>query len=188
MTDFLEVRQARLKRAVLCRRADSDDFLPVATTRPETILGDTAVAVHPEDERYRHLVGKEAVVPLSGRRIAIIADEYVDREFGTGALKITPGGWQVSSAVCMCRMPCGVCWMLLQWCTACLCCVRCTHRCVFHAPSITHPFSLLVFDCRRLPSYLPATFGISCLQILPTRPNLFFLPLDSTRLLPQVTM
>ncbi|KAI3430578.1 hypothetical protein D9Q98_005171 [Chlorella vulgaris] len=71
--------------------ADSDDFLPVATTRPETILGDTAVAVHPEDERYRHLVGKEAVVPLSGRRIAIIADEYVDREFGTGALKITPG-------------------------------------------------------------------------------------------------
>ncbi|PRW33017.1 valyl-tRNA synthetase [Chlorella sorokiniana] len=71
--------------------ADSDEFLPVATTRPETILGDTAVAVHPEDERYKHLVGREAVVPQSGRRIKIIADEYVDREFGTGALKITPG-------------------------------------------------------------------------------------------------
>lgn len=72
--------------------ADSDDFLPVATTRPETILGDTAVAVHPEDDRYKHLVGREAVVPMSGgRRIRIIADEYVDREFGTGALKITPG-------------------------------------------------------------------------------------------------
>ncbi|KAL4422888.1 hypothetical protein ABPG75_009085 [Micractinium tetrahymenae] len=72
--------------------ADSDEFLPVATTRPETILGDTAVAVHPEDERYKHLVGREAVVPMSGgRRIKVIADEYVDREFGTGALKITPG-------------------------------------------------------------------------------------------------
>ncbi|KAL4451165.1 hypothetical protein ABPG77_009237 [Micractinium sp. CCAP 211/92] len=72
--------------------ADSDEHLPVATTRPETILGDTAVAVHPEDERYKHLVGREAVVPMSGgRRIKIIADEYVDREFGTGALKITPG-------------------------------------------------------------------------------------------------
>jgi valyl-tRNA synthetase len=72
--------------------ADSEGFLPVATTRPETILGDTAVAVHPDDERYRHLVGRDAVVPMSGgRRIRIIADEYVDREFGTGALKITPG-------------------------------------------------------------------------------------------------
>eukprot|EP00891_Asterochloris_glomerata_P009727 jgi/Astpho2/9727/Aster-03708 len=71
--------------------ADSDDFLPVATTRPETIMGDSAVAVHPEDERYRHLVGRECQVPLSDRRIKIIADEYVDREFGTGALKITPG-------------------------------------------------------------------------------------------------
>lgn len=121
---------------------DSDEHLPVATTRPETILGDTAVAVHPEDERcaapasparlpavpvlnamhppaclhdanccqamqlrpphhtlpmlppcrYKHLVGREVVVPMSGgRRIKIIADEYVDREFGTGALKITPG-------------------------------------------------------------------------------------------------
>ncbi|EIE27636.1 valyl-tRNA synthetase [Coccomyxa subellipsoidea C-169] len=68
------------------------EHLPVATTRPETILGDTAVAVHPEDERYKHLVGRECEVPMSGgRRIPIIADTYVDREFGTGALKITPG-------------------------------------------------------------------------------------------------
>jgi valyl-tRNA synthetase len=74
--------------------ADGEDnsFLPVATTRPETILGDSAVAVHPEDERYKHLIGQEAEVPFSGgRRIPIIGDEYVDREFGTGALKITPG-------------------------------------------------------------------------------------------------
>jgi len=67
------------------------DFVPVATTRPETVLGDTAVAVHPEDERYQHLIGKTCVVPILGREIPIIADEYVDREFGTGALKITPG-------------------------------------------------------------------------------------------------
>ena len=67
-------------------------FLPVATTRPETILGDTAVCVHPEDERYRDLVGKNAIVPMGGGRvIPIIADDYVDMEFGTGALKITPG-------------------------------------------------------------------------------------------------
>ena len=70
--------------------ADSDEFIPVATTRPETILGDTAVAVHPEDERYGHLVGKKAIVPMLGREIPVIADDYVDREFGTGALKITP--------------------------------------------------------------------------------------------------
>lgn len=70
----------------------SEDFLPVATTRPETLLGDTAVAVNPEDDRYKKYVGKMAIVPLSGgREIPIIADEYVDREFGTGALKITPG-------------------------------------------------------------------------------------------------
>lgn len=69
-----------------------DDYLPIATTRPETLLGDTAIAVHPEDERYAKYVGKLAVVPMSGgREIPIIADEYVDREFGTGALKITPG-------------------------------------------------------------------------------------------------
>ena len=66
-------------------------FVPVATTRPETILGDTAVAVHPEDDRFAHLIGQRVLVPVLGREIPIIADEYVDREFGTGALKITPG-------------------------------------------------------------------------------------------------
>ncbi|RMG93278.1 MAG: valine--tRNA ligase [Chloroflexi bacterium] len=66
-------------------------YIPVATTRPETILGDTAVAVHPEDERYRDYIGKTALVPILNREIPIIADEYVEREFGTGALKITPG-------------------------------------------------------------------------------------------------
>src|SRR5438874_6215922 len=65
-------------------------FITVATTRPETMLGDVAVAVHPEDERYRQLVGKHAILPLVGRRIAIIADEYSDPEKGTGAVKITP--------------------------------------------------------------------------------------------------
>lgn len=69
---------------------DGDDALVVATTRPETMLGDTAVAVHPEDERYSHLVGKTLILPLTGREIPIIADEYVDRAFGTGAVKITP--------------------------------------------------------------------------------------------------
>ncbi len=71
--------------------ADSDgEYIPVATTRPETILGDTAVAVHPEDPRYQKFIGKQAIVPMLGRRIPVIADDYVDREFGTGALKITP--------------------------------------------------------------------------------------------------
>jgi len=65
--------------------------LPVATTRPETILGDTAVAVHPEDERYAAYVGRTALVPMLGRPIPVIADPYVDRAFGTGALKVTPG-------------------------------------------------------------------------------------------------
>jgi valyl-tRNA synthetase len=69
----------------------SGDFIPVATTRPETILGDTAVAVHPEDDRYIKFVGKMVRVPVLGREIPVIADDYVDREFGTGALKITPG-------------------------------------------------------------------------------------------------
>jgi valyl-tRNA synthetase len=66
------------------------EFLVVATTRPETMLGDTAVAVHPEDERYRHLVGGRVLLPLMNREIPIIADSYVDREFGTGVVKITP--------------------------------------------------------------------------------------------------
>jgi len=68
-----------------------DEYIPVATTRPETILGDTAVAVHPEDERYQKYIGRKVVVPILGRAIPVIADDYVDREFGTGALKITPG-------------------------------------------------------------------------------------------------
>jgi valyl-tRNA synthetase len=70
--------------------ADGDGELVVATTRPETMLGDTAVAVHPEDERYRHLVGRHVRLPLVGREIPIVADAFVDREFGTGCVKITP--------------------------------------------------------------------------------------------------
>lgn len=70
---------------------DSDEFIPVATIRPETILGDTAVAVHPEDERYKKYIGKTVIVPILNREIPVIADEYVSMEFGTGALKITPG-------------------------------------------------------------------------------------------------
>jgi valyl-tRNA synthetase len=66
-------------------------YIPVATTRPETILADTAVCVHPNDERYRHLIGKTAYVPVLKRPIPVIADEQVQREFGTGALKVTPG-------------------------------------------------------------------------------------------------
>lgn len=69
---------------------DGSGSLIVATTRPETMLGDSAVAVHPDDKRYKHLIGKEINLPLSGRTIAIIADEYVDPEFGTGCVKITP--------------------------------------------------------------------------------------------------
>lgn len=69
---------------------DSDEFLEIATTRPETMLGDTGIAVHPEDERYTHLVGKTAILPLVGRELIIVADEYVDKEFGTGAVKMTP--------------------------------------------------------------------------------------------------
>jgi len=68
-----------------------DDYIPVATTRPETILGDAAVAVHPEDERFQEYVGKNALVPILDREIPVIADDYVDLDFGTGALKITPG-------------------------------------------------------------------------------------------------
>ena len=69
---------------------DPAEYIPVATTRPETILGDTAVAVHPEDDRYRKYVGRKVLVPILNREVPVIADEYVDREFGTGALKITP--------------------------------------------------------------------------------------------------
>lgn len=69
---------------------DSDGYVEIATTRPETLLGDTAVAVNPEDERYKDLVGKMLILPLVGREIPVIADEYVDKEFGTGCVKITP--------------------------------------------------------------------------------------------------
>lgn len=67
-----------------------DDTVTIATTRPETILADTAVCVHPDDERFQHLIGKTAIIPIAGREVPIIADEYVDPEFGTGCLKITP--------------------------------------------------------------------------------------------------
>ena len=70
--------------------ADSDEVLIVATTRPETMLGDSAVAIHPNDTRYKHLIGKKVILPLTNRQIPIIKDEYVDMEFGTGCLKITP--------------------------------------------------------------------------------------------------
>ena len=69
---------------------DSEGSVEIATTRPETMLGDTAVAVHPEDTRYQHLIGKTAILPILGRELPIIVDEYVDLEFGTGALKVTP--------------------------------------------------------------------------------------------------
>ena len=70
--------------------AEGDESLVVATTRPETMLGDTAVMVHPEDERYRHLIGKQVKLPITGRLVPVIADEYVDKEFGTGVVKVTP--------------------------------------------------------------------------------------------------
>ncbi|AVP53928.1 valine--tRNA ligase [Clostridium tetani] len=69
---------------------DSEEYLEIATTRPETMLGDTAVAVNPNDERYKHLIGKKLMLPLVNREIPIVADDYVDVEFGTGAVKITP--------------------------------------------------------------------------------------------------
>ncbi|MGB9668990.1 MAG: valine--tRNA ligase, partial [Anaerolineales bacterium] len=72
------------------KEGEPAEYIPVATTRPETILGDTAIAVHPKDERYQRFIGRKAIVPILGRVIPVIADEYVDREFGTGALKITP--------------------------------------------------------------------------------------------------
>ncbi|GFZ86223.1 valine--tRNA ligase [Paenibacillus marchantiophytorum] len=72
------------------RTADGTDSIVVATTRPETMLGDTAVAVHPKDERYQHLIGKTLLLPIVNREIPIIADEYVEKEFGSGAVKITP--------------------------------------------------------------------------------------------------
>jgi valyl-tRNA synthetase len=70
--------------------ADGSGHIEVATTRPETMLGDTGIAVHPDDERYKHLIGKTAILPIVGREIPIVADEYVDMDYGTGAVKITP--------------------------------------------------------------------------------------------------
>jgi valyl-tRNA synthetase len=89
----LEVEHAQTDGKLYAIRyplADGSGDLTVMTTRPETMLGDTAVAVHPEDERFAHLVGREVILPLNGRRLPIIADAYVDREFGTGCLKVTP--------------------------------------------------------------------------------------------------
>ena len=90
----LEVQQVEVKGSLWHIKypieGSDGEYIIVATTRPETMLGDTAVAVHPEDERYRHLVGKHAILPLVGRRIPIVADEYSDPEKGTGAVKITP--------------------------------------------------------------------------------------------------
>lgn len=71
-------------------KIDDETEIVVATTRPETMLGDTAIAVHPEDQRYTHLVGKKAKHPFVERELLIVADDFVDREFGTGAVKITP--------------------------------------------------------------------------------------------------
>ncbi len=80
--------------------ADSDEYLIVATTRPETMIGDTAVAVHPEDERYKKFIGRKISLPLVGRRIPVVADEAVDPEFGTGVVKVTPAhshtDWQIA--------------------------------------------------------------------------------------------
>ena len=82
--------QSKLYYVRYAVEGEEDSWVTIATTRPETILGDTAVCVHPEDERYAHLKGKRVLLPLLGRSIPIIQDEYVDREFGTGCLKITP--------------------------------------------------------------------------------------------------
>ena len=71
--------------------ADGRDYIEVATTRPETMLADMAVAVHPDDERYASVVGKHVVLPITGRRVPIVADEHADPELGSGAVKITPG-------------------------------------------------------------------------------------------------
>jgi valyl-tRNA synthetase len=70
--------------------ADGSGYIEIATTRPETMLGDTAVAVHPEDERYKHMIGKTVILPIVGREIPIVGDDYVDMDFGSGAVKITP--------------------------------------------------------------------------------------------------
>lgn len=92
LSDLETVHESREGRLWFIRYPvkDSNEFITVATTRPETMLGDTAVAVHPEDERYRHLVHKRVMLPLMNREIPVIVDDFVDREFGTGAVKVTP--------------------------------------------------------------------------------------------------
>src|ERR1700744_6531440 len=89
----LEVQQVETKGSLWHIKypiESSNEFIVVATTRPETMLGDTAVAVHPENEKLKHLIGKNAILPLVGRRIPIVGDDYADPEKGTGAVKITP--------------------------------------------------------------------------------------------------
>lgn len=89
----LEVEHKQIKGSLYHIKYPLDDgsgFLTIATTRPETLLGDSAVCVHPEDERYKHLIGKSVLLPLTDRKIKIIADTYVDKEFGSGVVKITP--------------------------------------------------------------------------------------------------
>lgn len=89
----IEVEYKEVKGALYHLRyplKDGSGHIEVATTRPETMLGDTAVAVHPEDERYKDLIGKTVILPIVGREIKIVADDYVDKEFGSGAVKITP--------------------------------------------------------------------------------------------------
>jgi valyl-tRNA synthetase len=89
----LEVQQVEIRASLWHIRypiEGTDDFIVVATTRPETMLGDTAIAVHPENERLKHLIGKTAILPLVGRRIPVVGDDYADPEKGTGAVKITP--------------------------------------------------------------------------------------------------
>lgn len=87
--DYKEI-QGKLYHVKYKVAGSDNEFISIATQRPETIMGDTAVAVHPEDGRYQHLKGKKVIVPLVNRQVPVIFDEYVDREFGTGALKITP--------------------------------------------------------------------------------------------------
>ena len=72
-----------------------DEYVVVATTRPETMLGDTAVAVHPEDERYKDIVGKTCILPIMNKEIPIIADSFVEKDFGTGCVNVTPFGTQI---------------------------------------------------------------------------------------------
>lgn len=90
LSDIEVEHKDREGELVSMRYGSGEDEIIVATTRAETMLGDTAVAVHPDDERYKHLVGREVELPLTGRRIPVVADEHVDPEFGTGAVKVTP--------------------------------------------------------------------------------------------------